>query len=67
VPLIALATRLSSRGPVLYRQVRCGLQGRRFELLKFRTMVEGADRMQPEIAHLNVMDGPVFKAPGDRA
>jgi exopolysaccharide biosynthesis polyprenyl glycosylphosphotransferase len=64
-PLIALAIRLSSRGPVLYRQVRCSLQGRRFELLKFRTMVEGADRMQPELAHLNVMDGPVFKAPGD--
>ena len=64
-PIIALAIRLSSRGPVLYRQVRCGLQGRRFELLKFRTMVEGADRMQPELAHLNVMDGPVFKAPGD--
>jgi lipopolysaccharide/colanic/teichoic acid biosynthesis glycosyltransferase len=64
-PLIAVAIRLSSRGPVLYRQVRCGLQGRRFELLKFRTMVEGADRMQPELAHLNVMDGPVFKAPDD--
>jgi exopolysaccharide biosynthesis polyprenyl glycosylphosphotransferase len=64
-PLIAVAIRASSRGPVLYRQVRCGLQGRRFELLKFRTMVEGADRMQPDLAHLNVMDGPVFKAPGD--
>ncbi|HUK13427.1 MAG TPA: sugar transferase [Thermoanaerobaculaceae bacterium] len=62
---IALAVRLSSRGPVLYRQVRCGLHGRRFVLLKFRTMVEGAERMQAEVAHLNVMDGPVFKAPGD--
>jgi exopolysaccharide biosynthesis polyprenyl glycosylphosphotransferase len=64
-PLLALAVRLSSRGPVLYRQVRCGLQGRRFELLKFRTMVEGAHGMQPDLAHLNVMDGPVFKAPDD--
>jgi len=64
-PPIALAIKLSSRGPVLYRQVRCGLQGRRFELLKFRTMVEGADLLQPELAHLNVMDGPVFKAPDD--
>lgn len=64
-PFLALAIKLSSRGPVLYRQERCGLRGRRFELLKFRTMVEGADRMQPELAHLNVMDGPVFKAPDD--
>jgi len=64
-PLVAAAIKLSSRGPVLYRQVRCGLQGRRFELLKFRTMVEGADRLRPQIDHLNVMDGPVFKAPDD--
>lgn len=64
-PLIALVIKLSSRGPVLYRQERCGLRGRRFELLKFRTMVEGAERMQPQLAHLNVMDGPVFKAPDD--
>jgi exopolysaccharide biosynthesis polyprenyl glycosylphosphotransferase len=61
----ALATRLSSRGPVLYRQVRCGLHGRRFVLLKFRTMVEDAEKLQSEVAHLNVMDGPVFKAPAD--
>jgi exopolysaccharide biosynthesis polyprenyl glycosylphosphotransferase len=64
-PFLALAVRLSSSGPVLYRQERCGLRGRRFQLLKFRTMVEGADRLQPQLAHLNVMDGPVFKAPDD--
>jgi exopolysaccharide biosynthesis polyprenyl glycosylphosphotransferase len=64
-PLIALAIRLGSRGTVFYRQVRCGLRGRRFELLKFRTMVKGAERMRPEVAHLNVMNGPVFKAPRD--
>jgi exopolysaccharide biosynthesis polyprenyl glycosylphosphotransferase len=61
----ALAIRLSSRGPVLYRQERCGLHGRRFVLLKFRTMVENAERLRGEVAHLNVMDGPVFKAPAD--
>jgi exopolysaccharide biosynthesis polyprenyl glycosylphosphotransferase len=61
----ALAVRLTSRGPVLYRQVRCGLHGRRFVLLKFRTMVEGAESLRGEVAHLNVMDGPVFKAPAD--
>lgn len=61
----ALAVKASSRGPVLYRQWRCGLQGRRFVLLKFRTMIEGAEHQREEVAHLNVMDGPVFKAPGD--
>lgn len=64
-PLVALALKLDSRGPVLFRQVRSGLRGRRFELLKFRTMVEGASTMQAQVAHLNVMDGPVFKAPDD--
>ncbi len=64
-PFLAVAIKLSSLGPVLYRQERCGLRGRRFELLKFRTMVEGAEEMQPQLAHLNVMDGPVFKAPDD--
>ena len=63
--VIAAAVRLGSRGPVLYRQVRCGLHGRRFVLLKFRTMVENADRMRADVEHLNVMDGPVFKAPAD--
>jgi exopolysaccharide biosynthesis polyprenyl glycosylphosphotransferase len=63
--LLVAAVRLTSRGPVLYRQVRCGLHGRRFTLLKFRTMVENADRMRAEVEHLNVMDGPVFKAPKD--
>lgn len=63
--VIAAAVRLTSRGPALYRQVRCGMHGRRFVLLKFRTMVENAETLRHEVAHLNVMDGPVFKAPGD--
>jgi exopolysaccharide biosynthesis polyprenyl glycosylphosphotransferase len=62
---IAAAVRLTSRGPALFRQVRCGMHGRRFVLLKFRTMVENADTLRQEVAHLNVMDGPVFKAPRD--
>jgi exopolysaccharide biosynthesis polyprenyl glycosylphosphotransferase len=64
-PLIAVAITVSSRGPVFFRQVRCGLRGRRFVLLKFRTMVEGAEGLRDGVAHLNVMDGPVFKAPND--
>jgi exopolysaccharide biosynthesis polyprenyl glycosylphosphotransferase len=63
--LIAVLIKLSSPGPVLFRQERCGLRGRRFVVLKFRTMVEDADRRRSEVDHLNVMDGPVFKAPDD--
>ena len=61
VPLIAAAIKIGSRGPVLYSQIRCGLNGRRFRLLKFRTMYEGADQRLDEVAHLNEVDGPAFK------
>ncbi|MEW6337120.1 MAG: sugar transferase [Acidobacteriota bacterium] len=63
--VIAPAIRLTSRGPVLFRQQRCGVRGRRFVLLKFRTMVEDAEERRSDVEHLNVMDGPVFKAPDD--
>jgi exopolysaccharide biosynthesis polyprenyl glycosylphosphotransferase len=63
--LAALLIKLTSRGPVLFRQTRCGLNGRPFTLLKLRTMVEGADLRLLEVAHLNEHDGPVFKAAND--
>ncbi len=63
--VLAAAVRATSKGPALYRQERCGINGRRFVLLKFRTMVANADQLRDEVAHLNVMDGPVFKAPSD--
>ena len=44
--LIALLIKLDSRGPVFYRQTRVGENGRMFEFIKFRTMVQGADRMR---------------------
>lgn len=59
--VIAGSIKLAQGGTVFYRQTRCGLNGRRFTLLKFRTMVEGADRQQRELDHLNEMNGPVFK------
>jgi len=65
LPVIALAVKLSSRGPVFYSQVRCGLNGRRFTLLKFRTMYEGSDERLGEVAHLNEVEGPAFKARRD--
>lgn len=63
--LVALAIKLSSRGSVLFRQTRCGLNGREFTLYKFRTMVEGAEEQQRELLHLNEMNGPVFKVRKD--
>jgi len=60
--LIALAVKLSSRGPVFYRQKRIGLNGEPFEMIKFRSMVVGADAMLEEVAHLNESDsGVLFK------
>jgi exopolysaccharide biosynthesis polyprenyl glycosylphosphotransferase len=61
----ALAIKLTSPGPVFYKQTRCGLYGRRFKLTKFRTMVDGAEDRLWEIKHLNEMDGPVFKMRND--
>ena len=63
--LAALAIRLTSPGPIFFRQVRCGLNGRHFTLLKFRTMEAQAETRLPEIAHLNEMTGPVFKSARD--
>lgn len=63
--LIALLVKVSSAGPVLFRQERCGLNGRRFTLLKFRTMVVGAETQQAKLRGLNEMGGPVFKLAQD--
>ncbi|MEX1246103.1 MAG: sugar transferase [Thermoanaerobaculia bacterium] len=61
----ALAILVTSGTPVFFRQVRCGLNGRHFTLLKFRTMQRGAEVRLSEISHLNEMTGPVFKAARD--
>lgn len=63
--ICAVLIKLLSPGPVLYRQMRSGLNGRPFEMLKFRTMAVDADERRAEVAHLNVADGPVFKAERD--
>ena len=59
--LIAIAIKLSSTGPVFYRQQRIGLDGRPFEMVKYRTMVVGADKMVDELAELNDGRGVLFK------
>ena len=59
--VLALLLKLTSRGPVIYRQTRCGLGGRRFTVYKFRSMQADADLHKEELEALNEMDGPVFK------
>lgn len=49
----AILIRLTSRGPVIFRQVRCGLNGRTFTFYKFRSMVEDAEARLHQVAHLN--------------
>jgi exopolysaccharide biosynthesis polyprenyl glycosylphosphotransferase len=61
---IAVLVRLTSPGPVIFRQVRCGLNGRRFVFYKFRSMVEDAERRKGELAHLNAKT-TAFKIPDD--
>ncbi|HEX9637709.1 MAG TPA: sugar transferase [Acidobacteriota bacterium] len=58
---IALAVKLTSRGPLLFHQTRCGISGRLFTMYKFRSMVHGAQELRSSLAHLNEADGPVFK------
>jgi len=67
-PLLAVAAvliKIDSPGAVLFRQERIGLNKRRFQLLKFRTMVIGADQQQHGMEQLNEANGPVFKIKDD--
>jgi exopolysaccharide biosynthesis polyprenyl glycosylphosphotransferase len=59
--VLAIAVRTGSRGPVLFRQVRVGRNGREFTMYKFRTMVDDADGRRAEVAHLDDADGVLFK------
>ena len=63
--LCALAIWLDSPGPVLLRQQRTGLHGRRFGMYKFRTMVRNAEDLKASLAHLNTLPPPDFKIPDD--
>jgi exopolysaccharide biosynthesis polyprenyl glycosylphosphotransferase len=63
--IIALLIKASTGGPVLFRQIRVGVNGRRFVMLKFRTMIENAEHLRAAVAPDNEMDGPVFKLRND--
>jgi exopolysaccharide biosynthesis polyprenyl glycosylphosphotransferase len=62
---IAIAIKLDSRGPVLFRQRRMGRNGVPFEMLKFRTMVDGADAQKSALSARNEANGGLFKIKDD--
>ncbi len=65
LPLIALAIRISSPGPILYKSIRLGQGGQPFVFYKFRSMVDGAHESRNFLLHLNEAEGPVFKIARD--
>jgi exopolysaccharide biosynthesis polyprenyl glycosylphosphotransferase len=62
--LIALGVKTTS-GPVIFRQTRVGLNGRLFDMLKFRSMVDGAEKALGDLKGVNEMRGPAFKLKND--
>ncbi len=64
--VLAIVIRLDSPGPILFKQERAGFGGRRFRMLKFRTMQQGADDQKADLAHLNRSgDARLFKITDD--
>jgi exopolysaccharide biosynthesis polyprenyl glycosylphosphotransferase len=61
---VAIAIKLDSKGPALYRQPRRGRLGSTFSIVKFRSMHTGAEQRRAEVLHMNEVDGPLFKIKG---
>jgi exopolysaccharide biosynthesis polyprenyl glycosylphosphotransferase len=63
--VISVAIKFTSPGPIVFRQVRSGRRGRRFTILKFRSMVANAPDLHADLADKNEMKGPAFKLSQD--
>jgi exopolysaccharide biosynthesis polyprenyl glycosylphosphotransferase len=61
----AIAIKLDSRGPVFFRQIRCGRGNRPFRVIKFRTMIADAEKLREALQRQNEIAGPVFKLKND--
>jgi exopolysaccharide biosynthesis polyprenyl glycosylphosphotransferase len=62
---ISVLIKMTSKGPVVFKQARVGLRGRQFSLYKFRTMIVNAENLKKDLEAENEMDGPVFKIKDD--
>jgi lipopolysaccharide/colanic/teichoic acid biosynthesis glycosyltransferase len=62
---ISILIKVSSPGPIIFKQTRVGLRGRQFGLFKFRTMIVNAEILRKELEAENEADGPVFKIKDD--
>ncbi|MCP3137198.1 exopolysaccharide biosynthesis polyisoprenyl-phosphate hexose-1-phosphate transferase EpsZ [Pyxidicoccus xibeiensis] len=62
---VALAVKLTSKGPIFFKQLRVGQNGKSFYMLKFRSMVVNAEELKAKLAAQNEMSGPVFKMKND--
>jgi exopolysaccharide biosynthesis polyprenyl glycosylphosphotransferase len=62
---IAVTIKMTSKGPVFFKQKRVGVRGRKFWVYKFRTMVTNAEELKDKLMDQNEMDGPVFKIARD--
>jgi exopolysaccharide biosynthesis polyprenyl glycosylphosphotransferase len=63
--MLGVIIKLTSNGPIIFKQKRVGLHGREFYIYKFRTMMVDAEKMQAAIMHQNEASGPVFKIKND--
>jgi lipopolysaccharide/colanic/teichoic acid biosynthesis glycosyltransferase len=63
--VVAVAIRLDSPGPIVFRQRRTGRNGATFGMYKFRTMVRNAEELKAALQHLNILPPPDFKIPND--
>ena len=63
--VVAVIIKVTSRGPVFFKQQRVGIHGKPFNMLKFRSMVTNAEELKAKLEKLNEMSGPVFKMKND--
>jgi exopolysaccharide biosynthesis polyprenyl glycosylphosphotransferase len=63
--ITAILVKATSPGPVFFKQQRVGYNGRLFQCLKFRTMIENAEALKKDLLELNELEGPVFKIKND--
>jgi lipopolysaccharide/colanic/teichoic acid biosynthesis glycosyltransferase/NDP-sugar pyrophosphorylase family protein len=63
--IISLIIKANSPGPAFFRQKRCGKDGKEFNMIKFRTMIDKAEKKREKLLSLNECDGPMFKIKND--